>query len=816
MNETRRRTIERIDRQNDLVSADGKLRQFINTPLGNRLTTEIIEPLASFFASELDKQPNSSPRFMRKLIRELNDPHLLALTALVPLLDAVFLGWDPNDPSALVREAGRELHKTVRRRYEELKEKGREREELNIRWSDGERLQAGAWLVWLVKQARTLDIFTFTPDGIPSLTDKWLRRVPELREFMIATNPSFAPLPMPPPPWTGWHKTIDGFEMTFVRGWRPEAQAATDAAFRAPVFGHAQAVNSLSDTPLWINQIIVNLVEKFAVKIMGHTGRQRRADEITVTRDVADARLCGDQPIWIAYNCDFRGRINALQSLNFTRADHVRAMFKFRRGRPLDKDDPKGPTFWLEAHCASCHGETNKKPWHERAKWAREHRKDIQRIAAHPFDTFDKGVLDKQGWKSADSKFQFVAACMELTKAWEDPENFVTTLPIAFDGSCNAIQHLACLGLDWAVGTMVNLVPISGGPYDVYQRVIVRIGEFIEADNSEHAAWWRARFKQLDDKQLRELLKTTAMTFAYAVTLSGATRQIAKCYAGMGELTWVESEFGPDPQTFHAELRQIAVDRCFKPGWAAHQFKKMFGTFPPPSWNKEPMIAPTAATLRWVDSWRACQYLAKVALQACEKVLPGPKCIMDYIQRLAKDRADRGLCLEWTSPSGFHVSSSYYKPKTRVVNCMSGGVRVQHTLAIGVGKIDRKQAISAAAANFVHSMDAAHLAKVVNAAAAEGIDLLTIHDSFSCLCSQAGRLLNILNQEFKLYRNNPLAELRAHNVSDPDDPDDHPMPTLGTKLVFQIWPDSLAFQSLLKQYHITLSIEDIKDATPFT
>ena len=53
---------------------------------------------------------------------------------------------------------------------------------------------------------------------------------------------------------------------------------------------------------------------------------------------------------------------------------------------------------------------------------------------------------------------------------------------------------------------------------------------------------------------------------------------------------------------FHAELRRLADNRGYKPGWAAHQYKNKFGVFPPWDWNDRPTCEPTATTLSWVKS----------------------------------------------------------------------------------------------------------------------------------------------------------------------------------------------------------------------
>jgi DNA repair protein RadD len=57
-----------------------------------------------------------------------------------------------------------------------------------------------------------------------------------------------------------------------------------------------------------------------------------------------------------------------------------------------------------------------------------------------------------------------------------------------------------------------------------------------------------------------------------------------------------------DQRIFYAELRSIASDRGHKPGWAAHQYKAKFGSFPPWSWNDDQTATPTVTTLRFVKS----------------------------------------------------------------------------------------------------------------------------------------------------------------------------------------------------------------------
>lgn len=62
----------------------------------------------------------------------------------------------------------------------------------------------------------------------------------------------------------------------------------------------------------------------------------------------------------------------------------------------------------------------------------------------------------------------------------------------------------------------------------------------------------------------------------------------------------VDKEMGT-PQ-FYQELKSIAEERAYKPGWAAAKYKDKFGDWPPREWNYLEPLPPTVATRRWVKS----------------------------------------------------------------------------------------------------------------------------------------------------------------------------------------------------------------------
>ena len=117
---------------------------------------------------------------------------------------------------------------------------------------------------------------------------------------------------------------------------------------------------------------------------------------------------------------------------------------------------------------------------------------------------------------------------MSLRRHWADPGgNFITHLPIAFDGSANGIP---ASGFNYSyadAGRKVNLT--TEKPQDVYGEVVAKVRSAIEADSGEWAEFWRNRFDCLSNKT-RKLIKTPAMTFAYNVTPYGMADQIKAIY----------------------------------------------------------------------------------------------------------------------------------------------------------------------------------------------------------------------------------------------------------------------------------------------
>lgn len=769
--DSERLTIERHNHQHRNI----RKKHYCSTDESVAVTGDLLlRPLIDFLKDP--DNPFRPPSGLEERLRRIPDHHPhVALAILAPLLDGFARDREDNDQALILNRDGhlvskrysrtplaealgthllgwlvykeREMAKAEQeaeraRRYKELTgkklppRKGRpSRHPFNhSEWTASECVVAGDWML---RVAEWLPCFGKDEDGRIYITPEWQPKIDAICDDLLWRHPVRLPHRKPPPDWTEWWKhSGDRLRAKFIRSCHPDTKKAIEETFAVAArpldasgplaklhysvpFAHADGLNALKNVPLRINQAVLPLVTvKRAAELMGHVGKKRTADRKTVRADLVHARWCDKDPIHLDYNCDDRGRVYSIQHLNFGREDHVRGLFEFARGAPLSADGAGGKAAmeFLEIHAANCYaeGSTDKKKWTDRLRWTKENTDRIERVAADPGNNFEL-------WKDADNPFAFVAACKELSGAWKNPVGFETHLPIPFDGSCNAIQHLAMLSRDAEVGRLVNLVDCAT-PQDIYSVVITHIMEMLEIGDKrlggaqrvlEHSKWWLNRLSDLNEKQRRKLLKTPVMTFTYGSTVRGMRDDIVKT---------------------HADL------------------------LPNRTW-------PTDA---------AATFLARAVRLACQDKLPGPTRIMDYIHDLARYRLKQkhGKFLKLRGPTGFPLANICYESNIVDIDLKYGGIRSRYTVADGdLPEIDESGVITQSVPNFVHFLDATHLIFTVLAANSEDIhDIIPVHDSYACLAPYAQRFGQIIRAQMAVlyHRFDPLRALRDANVDDPN------------------------------------------------
>jgi DNA-dependent RNA polymerase len=635
----------------------------------------------------------SPPRGLGPAIRGLSTDEL-ALSALWPILRERNRRH-PYADTLLCMEIGRNV--CDRRLLKKLDRKGRAKVTkepgkyawrfLRPDWTDEDCIGVGNWLV---RCALQLTFFELDDHNLPKIATEHEPYIAELYEALVWRDPVYLPHKKVPPDWTGWRVWYsDRISGTFVKSNYDNTRPAIEVAF-VPTPAEDAVVEGE----------VVHLEPAEFEHAKGVNSLQRVPLRINpfmlrlVERLRPDVRADDHGRGPIAPDCAVASYLADAPFWITYRCD--------RRGRliPLPHFN-----FSREDHVRSLFMFDRGLPLGANVHWLEIHCANChgetdklpwqdrldwvvenRKLIRHIADD-PEGTYDT--WRRFEAPFRFAAACRELVSAWDEGSSFITRLPTSWDGSNNGTQHYACLLRDAETGAKVNLTA-SDSVADVYKEIVDRVQLLLEDDNSEAAAWWRECFDRLTPRQVRKLVKTPAGTFAYGATPSGMAEQIAKVYQDLvGE-----------------------------------------GHFP------------TVAN---------GMFLGRLIIQAAREVLPRCARAMEWIRARADDCTKRGVALEWVSPTGFPCSNRYQEIKTRRVEIIRDRIALKRKVAVGhTAKINARKAADSAAANFVHSCDASHLIRTALACANEEIDLLTVHDSFSTVASNARRLHQILRAQLAI------------------------------------------------------------------
>lgn len=213
--------------------------------------------------------------------------------------------------------------------------------------------------------------------------------------------------------------------------------------------------------------------------------------------------------IYFAYNCDFRGRIYcATAGLSPQGNDSAKGMLKFSKGIALGK---RG-VHWLAIHGANTFG-IDKVSYEGRVAWTTAQEENIRKVVKDPIGA-------RAYWGGADKPYQFLAFCFEWAGCdYGRDTNYLSSIPIGLDGSCNGLQHFSALLRD-AVGAKATNLSECSKPEDIYKEVAdVTTRKLQEVEDDPRAAKWLAV------GITRQCAKRPVMTLPY-----GATQQSARQY----------------------------------------------------------------------------------------------------------------------------------------------------------------------------------------------------------------------------------------------------------------------------------------------
>jgi DNA-directed RNA polymerase len=438
------------------------------------------------------------------------------------------------------------------------------------------------------------------------------------------------------------------------------------------------------------------------------------AKHAVVSRDLEEAKLLADADRFFQpHVLDWRSRVYAKPGFNHQRADYCKGLFEFADGEVLNETGVK----WLKWNVATTYAQKvngralDKSPFNVRVQWTEDNIELIQAVAKDPINSMSV-------WKTADSPFCFLAACVALANHMEAPDTYVCRLPIAIDGSCSGIQHFSAIMRDANGGALVNLMP-SELPQDVYAAVAAISGPLVEADLNHEDEKIRG-FAQLWSSYGidRKVTKRNVMTYGYGSEVSGFADQIYE-----------------DIMAIDDESR-------------AH-----FGV------TKD----------NWLEMMEVARYLANHNMTGIKQTVKGAPLVMELLKSIAGILAKANLPVRWTTPMGFPVLNAYYKPTfTRIETllwnkALNVSAVYRPKVQSGFSKeLNAHKQRSSVSPNFIHSFDAAHLQLVVENSKNDGIhSFLLIHDSFAALPNQMDKFSMIVRKSLvEMYEDrDPLEDI---------------------------------------------------------
>jgi DNA-directed RNA polymerase len=390
----------------------------------------------------------------------------------------------------------------------------------------------------------------------------------------------------------------------------------------------------------------------------------------------------GERAIYFPHNLDFRGRIYSLSSgLTPQGHDVAKGLLMFANGKPLETQRAAD---WLAIHGSNLWG-FDKVSLEARVAWVMENEAHILASAANPLDYLWWAEADK-----GDKAWQFLAFCFEWAGYKREGLAFVSSLPIALDGSCNGLQHFSAMLRDPVGGAAVNLTP-SPKPNDIYQTVSDVTIEKLKASHDPLAKVWLAFGIS------RKLTKRPVMVVPY-----GGTRHSCKDYI----LAYVKETL---------EANQTV----------ANPFGDEKAVF------------------------KACLFLSELVWEAIGEVVIAARDAMGWLQKVSQVLSKEDKPINWTAPSGFKVLQAYPNTADRTVKTMISGQVIQLNLSEDLPTIDKRRQSQGISPNFVHSLDAAALTFTVDAATACGLEQFAmIHDSYGTLAADTDVLRECLRQAF--------------------------------------------------------------------
>ena len=443
--------------------------------------------------------------------------------------------------------------------------------------------------------------------------------------------------------------------------------------------------------------------------------------------DLSEAKRFGKYPCFYhPWECDNRGRMYPQNALSPQGSDRTRSLLKFNRGKPLGKDGYE----WLSIHLSNSIGE-DKSPFPDRVQYVHDMRDEICRWAEDP--------LEHTGWADTDSPFKTLAAATEWAQCVDDSDKdkFISHVRVEQDGSTNGLQHLSALARDPVGALATNLIPMDR-PQDLYSQVLAEVNEKIKKDIT---TWRMAGAPNVESTPEEKWPATIALSSAYLQAAMNWEGLVTRKTVKRGTMT---TPYSVTPQGIRDQLIQDGFCRDV-PGSLYHN----------------------------------ANYMRDCIIHGVGKVVTKANEVMEWLKTLVAIAFEEDKALYWTNPAGLRVDQNYVKPNTRqiITSVMKYKYRVHD---MGERKLHKKKQCNSVSPNYIHSVDAAHMAGVIVQLWDEGVlDMGMIHDSYAVHACDVPLMRRVILENFVEIHKVPLLDVLYEEVNQQLESDIPPPPEYG-------------------------------------
>ena len=483
--------------------------------------------------------------------------------------------------------------------------------------------------------------------------------------------------------------------------------------------------------------------------------QKRRSKKVEWSFITKKAELLKDKDVFYQYlDADYRGRLYYIEPfLNFQGSDIARSLLKFARAKPMTEDG----LYWLAIHTASSfnmsYGIDEIPEWCEADYYKHLKKEGLEDISVDKMTLADRvewtnqymkeivnAGKDKELSRDAEKAVAFLACCIEwadINEAALDNRIHMSHLPIPVDGSNNGWQHLGAISKDKLTGKLVGLVPV-----DIQKDFYVQTAKRLMEDNKDEHIY--SILNKMPMKHIRKgISKRGSMTRAYSAGQTKISENMffdcktedfhtkygieeKDCYKLAGQLIKAINEVCPGPLKTMAYLQAVA--------------KYELGSYI--RVHKDGSVA--GAEFATLEKRRKELFKAR---ELSEEEL-------EELDAIMKEKANYNFVLEggngkeelsWSTPSGFKVKYQNWIMKANKCHGSIGKERVYHVAQLPTTIPDIRGFMCGISPNFIHSMDASHMALVTANWTGE---FGAVHDSFSTHACDVDKLLKLTKDKF--------------------------------------------------------------------